>query len=131
MRVLFSGFSARLHARTWKCTEFSKPDQFLLRVSAWPRLPGCRLQLLQGLSVHLALAALCHLPAAMGQQSAPSLEDGDIREAQISIEAVRNLNPGGTGIHRMLLSGIDCHDRKHLKGSELSEPLPEAGSIMG
>jgi endonuclease/exonuclease/phosphatase (EEP) superfamily protein YafD len=39
------------------------------------------------------LAVLRHLPAAADQQSAPALEDGDLREARTSVDAARRIQP--------------------------------------
>jgi endonuclease/exonuclease/phosphatase (EEP) superfamily protein YafD len=86
-RGLYPTFNVHSILLSWPLDQVLYQDEFALL--EFERLPAF------GSDHYPILATLCHLPAAADQQSAPALEDGDIQKAQTSIEAARNLQPGG------------------------------------
>jgi endonuclease/exonuclease/phosphatase (EEP) superfamily protein YafD len=84
-RGLYPTFEVHSILLSWPLDQVLYQDEFALL--EFERLPAF------GSDHYPILTALCYLPAAADQQSAPALEDGDIRKAQASIEAARNLQP--------------------------------------
>jgi endonuclease/exonuclease/phosphatase (EEP) superfamily protein YafD len=85
-RGLYPTYDAQSILITWPLDQVLYQDRFALL--EFERLPAI------GSDHYPVLADLCRSPGVADRQSPPPLEDGDLQEAQTSIEAARAMQPG-------------------------------------